>query len=102
MDTFAKKYLCWVVYFSNRCCVCRCCFNSGAHGLPDVFRQLNMVVGCFTKKFCLKSDMTRIKKMKRKMSVEGKNIRKRRRAEKKGFVVRNEEKEGELYGSGLL
>ena len=77
-------------------------FNSGAHGLLDVFRQLNMVVGCFTKKFCLKSDMTRIKKMKRKMSVEGKNIRKRRRAEKKGFVVRNEEKEGEVYGSGLF
>ena len=44
-------------------------FNSGAHGLLDVFRQLNMVVGCFTKKFCLKSDMTRIKKMERKMSV---------------------------------
>ena len=40
--------------------------------------------------------------MKRKMSVEGKNIRKRRRAEKKGFVVRNEEKEGEVYGSGLF
>ena len=41
-------------------------FNSRAHGLLDVFRQLNMVVGCFTKKFCLKSDMPRIKKIKRK------------------------------------
>ena len=77
-------------------------FNSGSHGLLDVFRQLNIVVGCFTKMFRVKSDMTRIKKMKRKMSAEGKRIRKRNRAQKKGFAVRDEEEEREVYASGLF
>ena len=77
-------------------------FNSGSHGLLDVFRQLNIVVGCFTKMFCVKSDMVRIKKMKRKMSAEGKRIRKRKRAQRKGFARRYEEKEGEVYASGLF
>ena len=77
-------------------------FNSGSHGLLDVFRELNIVVGCFTKMFCVKSDMIRITKMKRKMSAEGKRIRKRKRAQKKGFAVRDEEKEDEVYTSGLF
>ena len=76
-------------------------FNSGAHGLLDVFRQHNMVVGCFTKKVCVRRDMTRIKKMKRKMSAEGKEIRKMRRAQKKGFAVRDEKK-GEVYATGYF
>ena len=52
-------------------------FNSGSHGLLNVFRQLNIVVGCFIKMFSVKSDMIRIKKMKRKMTAEGNRIRKK-------------------------
>ena len=36
-------------------------FNSSSHGLLDVFRQLNIVVGCFRNMSCVKSDMIRIK-----------------------------------------
>ena len=42
----------------------------------------------------------RISKMERKMSVEGKSDRKRKRAIKKGFQVRNDDVEGKMYGSG--
>ena len=52
--------------------------------------------------FCVKSDMIRIKKMERKMSAEGKRIRKRMRAQKKGFAVRDEEKADEVYVSRLF
>ena len=34
------------------------------------------------------------------MSVEGKSNRKRKRAIKRGFQVRNENTEGEVYASG--
>ena len=36
------------------------------------------------------------------MSAEGKRIRKRKRAQKKGFSARDEEKEDEVYASGLF
>ena len=58
-------------------------FNFGSHGLLGVFRKLNIVV-ISQKMFCVKSDMTRIRKMK------GKRIRKRRRAQKKGFAVKSD------------
>ena len=38
--------------------------------------------------------------MSRKMSIEGKLDRKRKRSIKKGYQVSNEDKEGEVYGSG--
>ena len=40
--------------------------------------------------------------MRRKISAEGKRIRKRKRAQKKGFAVSDEEKEDEVYASGLF
>ena len=40
--------------------------------------------------------------MKRKMLAEGKRIRKMKHAQKKGFAVRDEEKEDEVYASGLF
>ena len=38
--------------------------------------------------------------MSRKMSIQGKLERKRKRNIKKGFLVSNQDKEGEVYGSG--
>ena len=77
-------------------------FNSGAYGLVNVFEVLGMSAGYITKSFCLQRDITRIVKMKRKMSTDGKNARKRKRAQRKGFQVRDEDKEGEVYGSGMF
>ena len=51
---------------------------------------------CFVKK----QDEKRIMKMSRKMSIQGKLERKRKRNIKKGFLVSNQDKEGEVYGSG--
>ena len=36
------------------------------------------------------------------MSTDGKNARKRKRAQRKGFQVREEDKKGEVYGSGMF
>ena len=51
---------------------------------------------CFVKK----QDEKRIIKMSRKMSIQGKLERKRKRNIKKGFLVSNQDKESEVYGSG--
>ena len=61
-----------------------------------------MSAGFFTEEFCTQRDSLRIEKMKRKMSTEGKGTRKRNRAIKKGFEVRDEDKEGVVYESGMM
>lgn len=77
-------------------------FNKGAHGIVDVMKRMNMDPGCCTLAFCSRSDTMRIKHMGRKMSDKGKRQRKKRRAIRKGFQVEQEEKEGEIYGSGAF
>ena len=73
-------------------------FNSGACRMLQILKLLGLTPGYYTKIFCDKKDTTRINKMKRKMSVEGKADRKR--AVKKGFIGKNKENEGEVYASG--
>ena len=77
-------------------------FNSGTAGLLAVYNKLDINSGYFTDKYCERRDKARIKFMTRKMSAKGKAIRKRKRAQRKGFDVVNEEKEGEQYGAGLF
>ena len=99
MDTFAKK--CGIRFkfvFPLQCLVLIL--------VPMVFSMffdnLTLLSVVSQRLFCVKSDMIRIKKMKRKMSAEGKRIRKRKRAQNKGFAVRDEEEEDEVYASGLF
>ena len=55
----------------------------------------------YTKDFVAKSDVTRINKMKRKMSIVGKTDRKKKRAIKKGYLDKNATAEGNMYnGTG--
>ena len=77
-------------------------FNSGASELLHVMRILNMEPGTFTLKYCEERDKVRIKRMKLKMSTEGKRRRKKRRAIRKGFADKNEAEEGEVYGAGMF
>ena len=77
-------------------------FNSGAHGLVEVFEKLGMSAGFFTEEFCTQRDSLRIEKTKWKMSTEWKGTRKRNRAVRKGFEVRDEDKEGVVYESGMM
>ena len=75
-------------------------FNSGATKKVDIMKQLGVCAGHFTKEFCLVKNNNRIKNMKRKMSAKGIADRKSKRALRKGFQDKNEEKEGEVYGPG--
>ena len=75
-------------------------FNSGTHSIIKVFDKLGIICGFYTGVFCKKQDEKRIMKMSRKMSIQGKLERKRKRNIKKGFLVSNQDKEGEVYGSG--
>ena len=56
--------------------------------------------GHYTTAYCVKKDTTRIHKMDRKMSTEGKRDRIRKRAVRKGFQDKHKETEGEVYESG--
>ena len=60
------------------------------------FRKPTVVI---FRKCCNMKKEKRINKMERKMSVEGKSDRKRKRAIKKGFQVRNDDVEGKMDGS---
>ena len=66
----------------------------------QILKLLGLTPGFYTELFCDKKDTTRIIKMKRKMSVEGKADRKRKRAVRKGFTDKNQENEGEVYATG--
>ena len=75
-------------------------FNSGISAMLRIYQKLEMKNVFYTREFCVKKDGKRIEKMGKKMSVEGKSNRKRKRAIKKGFQIRNENTEGEVYASG--
>ena len=62
-------------------------FNSGTSAMLRIFEELGMTSGYYARKFCNMKNENRINKMERKMSVEGKSDRKRKRAIKKGFQV---------------
>ena len=74
-------------------------FNSGTSALIRICEELGMASGYYTGKFCNMKNEKRVNKMERKMSVEGKSDRKRKRAIKKGFQVRTDDVEGKMYGS---
>ena len=75
-------------------------FNSGSYRMLQILKLLGLTPGFYTELFCDKKDTTRIIKMKRKMSVEGKADRKRKRAVRKGFTDKNQENEGKVYATG--
>ena len=77
-------------------------FNSGAPGLLRVFKTLKIKTCHFTESYCSKQDGTRIKKMERKMSMEGKRERERKRHVRKGSQVSYEESEDDVYGCGVF
>ena len=61
-----------------------------------IFEELGMTTGYYTRKVCNMKNEKRLNKMGRKMSVEGKSDRKRKRSIKKGFQVRNDDVEGKM------
>ena len=75
-------------------------FNSGACRMLDAIQHLQLRLGKYTKDFVAKSDVKRVNKMKRKMSIVGKTDRKRKRAIKKGYLYKNATAEGNMYGTG--
>ena len=77
-------------------------FNSGAYGLYNIFDKLGMTPGSFTVDYCDLHDETRVKKMRKKMSEAGKKKRKRKRAIRKGFQVKDKDKEGDVYKCGMF
>ena len=62
----------------------------------QILKLLGLTPGYYTKISCDKKDTTRINKMKREMSVEGKADCKRECAVRKGFTDKNKENEGEV------
>ena len=77
-------------------------FNSGISAMLRIYQKFEMKSGFYTREFRVKKDGKRIEKMGKKMSVEDKSNRKRKRAIKKGFQVINENTEVEVYASGKL
>ena len=75
-------------------------FNSGYRSLFEIFEKMYMNNGHYTTAYCVKKNTTRIHKMERKMSTEGKYDRKRKRAVRKWFQDKHKETEGEVYESG--
>ena len=71
-------------------------FNSGTSAMLRIFEELGMTSDYYTRKYCKMKNEKRINKMERKMSVEGKSDRKRKRAIKMGFQVRNDNVEGKM------
>ena len=54
-------------------------FNSGIIAMLRIYQKLEMKRGFYTTEFCVKKDGKRIEKMGKKMSVEGKSNRQRKR-----------------------
>ena len=78
-------------------------FHDGATGFANiVMKDLCLVDGQFTSKFCEKADIDRVKECDRKSSEICKKARKRSRAVRKGFVDKDAEKEGDVYIPGGL
>ena len=64
-------------------------FNSGASRMLEILELLDLEHGYYTLNFYGKKDSTRIQKIKRKITVEGKLDRKYKRAKRKNFQDRN-------------
>ena len=76
-------------------------FNDGATGFANrVMKDLCLVDGQFTSKFCEKAYIDRVKECDRKSSEMCKKARKRSRAVRKGFADKDAEKEGDVYVPG--
>ena len=76
-------------------------YNDGVNGMNRIFEKLNLDFGRFAQDGAVKIDVCRVKKMDIKETDKFKNIRKRKRAERKGFGDKEKEKEGgSSYVSG--
>ena len=76
-------------------------FHDGATGFANrVMKDLCLVDGQFTSKFCEKAAIARVKECDRKSSEICKKARKRSLAVQKGFVDKDEETEGDVYVPG--
>ena len=75
-------------------------FNDGMVGITKVLTKLGMIPGSKCMSYCYQKDQKRIYQMNRKETDTVKHRRKQLRAKRKGFVDRDEEKEGKTYGAG--
>ena len=76
-------------------------FNDGVIGLSRIFQSLDLSFGKYSMEGALDKDTNRIIKMDKKTQEINKNIRKKKRAIRKGYIEREHEQEGgESYISG--
>ena len=75
------------------------CYNDGVQGTLPVLTKLGTEHGFFTPNACRKADICRVKLANRKSTNKVKQRRKTLRAVRKGFNDKNEQEEGETYGS---
>ena len=78
------------------------CYNDGVQGTLPVLTKLGTEHGFFTPNACRKADICRVKLANRKSTNKVKQRRKTLRAVRKGFNDKNEQEEGETYGSGAF
>ena len=76
-------------------------FNDGVMGLNRIFQSLDLSFRKYSMKGALDKNSNRIIKMDKETQEINKNIRKKKRAIRKGYIDREHEQEsGELYISG--
>ena len=78
------------------------CYNDGVQGALPVLTKLGIEHGFFTADACRKANICRVKQANRKSPSKVKQRRKTLRAVRKGFNGKNEQEEGETYGSGAF
>ena len=78
------------------------CYNDGVQGALPVLTKLGIEHGFFTADTCRKADICRVKQANRKSTNKAKQRRKTLQAVRKGFNDKNEQEEGETYGSGAF
>ena len=78
------------------------CYNDGVQGTFPVLTKLGIEHGFFTADTCRKADICRVKQANRKSTNKAKQRRKTLQAVRKGFNDKNEQEEGETYGSGAF
>ena len=78
------------------------CYNDGVQGTLPVLTKLGIEHGFFTDDSCRKAGILRVKQANRKSTNKVKLRRKTLRAVRKGFNDKNEQEEGETYGSGAF
>ena len=76
-------------------------FNDGVMGLSRIFQSLELSFGKYSMERALDKDINRIIKMEKKTQEINNNIRKKKRAVRKGYIDREDEQDGgESYISG--